>query len=87
MLAGKLITQVIPKYPDLARRMRVSGTVQLLGIIGKDGRVRALRVVEGHPMLRQSALDAVNQWIYSPTILNGQPVEVEAPIEVRFTLQ
>ncbi|MEO8098337.1 MAG: TonB family protein [Acidobacteriota bacterium] len=87
VLAGKLITQVIPRYPDLARRMRISGIVQLLGIVGKDGRVRSLRVIDGHPMLRQAAYDAVSQWIYSPTVLNGLAVEVEAPIEVRFALQ
>jgi protein TonB len=87
VLAGKLITQVVPKYPALARQIRVSGTVHLLGIIGKDGRVRDLRVVDGHPMLRQAAFEAVSQWVYAPTLLNGLPVEVEAPIDVNFTLR
>jgi protein TonB len=85
--AAKLITRVVPAYPPLALRMRVSGTVHLLGIIGKDGRIRDLQVLDGHPMLRQAALEAVRQWIYSPTVLSGQPVEVEAPIDVNFTLR
>lgn len=87
VLAGKLITQVLPKYPALARQIRLSGTVHLLGIIGKDGHVRDLRVVDGHPMLRQAAFDAVSQWLYAPTLLNGLPVEVEAPIDVNFALR
>ena len=87
ILSSKLIKQVLPKYPTLARQTRVSGSVHLLGTIAKDGRVQDLRVLDGHPLLRQAALEAVSQWVYSPTILNGQPVEVEAPIEVNFTLQ
>ena len=85
VLAAKLIKQVLPSYPSLARQTRVSGSLHLLGIIAKDGHVQNLRVIDGHPLLRQTALDAVSQWVYSPTFLNGQPVEVEAPIEVNFT--
>ena len=84
---AKLINRVVPAFPEMARRLRVSGTVRLLGIIGKDGRIRELRVLSGHPLLRQSALDAVGQWVYSPTILGGQPVEVEAPIDVNFEIR
>ena len=87
VLAGKLVTQVLPKYPALARQIRLSGTVHLLGIIAKDGHVRDLRVVDGHPMLRQAAFDAVSQWVYAPTLLNGLPVDVEAPIDVNFALR
>lgn len=86
VLAAKLIAQIVPKYPTLARQTRVSGTVRLLGIIARDGRVRDLRVLDGPPLLRQAALDAVSQWVYAPTLLGGQPVEVEAPIEVHFQL-
>ena len=86
VLAAKLITQVVPKYPPVARQTRVSGIVRLLGVIDRDGRVRNLRVLDGPPLLRQAALDAVGQWVYAPTLLNGQPVEVEAPIEVHFQL-
>ena len=85
--SAKLIKQVVPRYPGPALQVRVSGTVHLLGIIAKDGTIQRLQVLSGHPLLRQAALDAVSQWIYRPTILNGQPVEVEAPIDVIFTLR
>ena len=84
--AAKLITRVLPAYPQPARQLRISGIVHLLGIIAKDGTIQRLQVLSGHPLLRQAALDAVSQWVYRPTFLNGQPVEVEAPIDVIFTL-
>lgn len=82
--SAKLIKQVVPVYPRTASQLRISGTVHLLGIIAKDGTIQKLQVLGGHPLLRQAALDAVSQWIYRPTVLNGQPVEVEAPIDVMF---
>jgi protein TonB len=85
--AAKLIARVVPAYPKLALQIRVSGSVHLLGIIARDGHIRDLRVIDGHPMLQQAALEAVRQWVYRPTFLNGQPVEVEAPIEVNFALR
>jgi protein TonB len=85
--SAKLIKQVVPRYPPPALQIRISGTVHLLGIIAKDGTIQRLQVLSGHPLLRQAALDAVSQWIYRPTILNGQPVEVEAPIDVIFNLR
>ena len=84
--SAKLLKQVVPAYPPAARQLRISGTVRLLGIIARNGTIQRLQVLSGHPMLRQAALDAVSQWVYRPTILNGQPVEVEAPIDVIFTL-
>jgi protein TonB len=60
--------------------------VTLHGIITREGRIGQLRILSGHPLLVKAAFDAVSQWVYSPTLLNGQPVEVEAPIEVRFSL-
>jgi len=83
--SAKLIKRVVPAYPQTARQLRISGTVHLLGIIAKDGTIQKLQVLSGHPLLRQAAIDAVSQWVYRPTVLNGQPVEVEAPIEVIFT--
>jgi periplasmic protein TonB len=83
---AKLIRKVMPIYPTLARSVRVSGVVHLIGTIGKDGTIHDLRLVDGHPLLTQAAMDAVAQWVYAPTLLNGQPVEVIAPIEVNFTL-
>jgi protein TonB len=84
--AANLINQVRPVYPPLAKQARISGTVELSAIIGKDGRVQDLKVIKGHPLLVQSALDAVKNWIYRPTLLNGEPVEVSTTIDVNFTL-
>ncbi|MEO8591876.1 MAG: TonB family protein [Candidatus Solibacter sp.] len=80
------IRRVEPIYPDLARRARVSGVVELIGVLGVDGRIHELKVLRGHPLLIKAAMDAVLQWIYEPTLLNGQAVEVSAPITVNFIL-
>ena len=80
------IHKVDPVYPALARQARVSGTVELLGVLGTDGRIHELKVLRGHPLLINAALDAVRQWIFQPTLLNGQAVEVAAPITVNFIL-
>ena len=84
--AAKLVNRVQPVYPPLARQTRISGTVRLHAIIGKDGTVQQLQVESGHPLLVQSALDAVKQWRYQPTLLNGEPVEVDTEIDVIFSL-
>jgi periplasmic protein TonB len=84
--AARLVNKVTPLYPPLARQTRISGTVKLHAIIGKDGSVQQLQVVSGHPLLVQSALDAVKQWRYQPTLLNGEPVEVDTEIDVIFSL-
>jgi protein TonB len=80
------IHRVDPIYPPLARQARISGVVELQGVLGTDGRIHELKVLRGHPMLVKAALDAVSQWTYAPTILNGQAVEVVAPIIVTFKL-
>jgi protein TonB len=84
--AARLVNKVQPFYPPLARQTRISGTVKLHAIIGKDGSVQQLVMVSGHPLLVQSALDAVRQWRYQPTLLNGEPVEVDTEIDVIFSL-
>jgi periplasmic protein TonB len=84
--AAKLMRKVLPSYPPMARTARISGVVRLIGIIARDGTIRNLQVVSGHPMLTRAALEAVQQWIYKPTLLNGEVVEVMAPIDVNFTL-
>jgi len=73
-------------YPPLAKQARVSGVVQLKVIIGKDGAVKEVTAISGHPFLRQAAIDAVRQWIYQPTLLNGEPTEVSTEVAVNFTL-
>jgi protein TonB len=84
--AAKLLHQIKPAYPQLARSARISGTVRLSAIIAMDGNIKNLRVIEGHPLLTQAALDAVRQWTYKPTLLNGEAVEVITEIDVNFTL-
>jgi protein TonB len=83
---GNLIHDVKPAYPALARQARIQGTVVLQAVIGKDGSIQNLRVVSGHPMLAQAALDAVKQWRYKPYYLNGEPVDVDTMININFTL-
>jgi len=83
---AKLVKQVIPVYPPFAKIGRIYGVVHLVGIIAKDGTIRNLQVIDGHPWLAKAALDAVAQWIYKPTLLSGEPVEVICPIDVTFTL-
>ncbi|HYI92792.1 MAG TPA: energy transducer TonB [Bryobacteraceae bacterium] len=86
VMEARLIKRVMPAYPPLARQARIAGTVRLEGVIARDGRVVNLQVHSGHPLLIAAAVDAVRQWIYRPTLLNGEPVEVIAPIQVHFTL-
>jgi protein TonB len=66
--------------------MRVSGVAELRGIIATDGRIRELKLLSGNPLLAPSVLEAVRQWIYEPTLLNGEPVELIATISVIFRL-
>jgi protein TonB len=83
---AKVINRVQPLYPPLAKQARISGTVRLQAVIAKDGTVQELQVLSGHPLLVAAALDAVRQWRYQPTLLNGEPVEVVTTIDVVFTL-
>lgn len=83
---ARMLRRTNPVYPPLAKSARIQGTVQLSAVIGKDGNIAELQVIEGHPMLIQAALSAVKQWQYKPTLLNGQPVEVATQINVVFTL-
>jgi protein TonB len=84
--AAKLIQQPKPAYPPLARQARVQGTVRFSAVIGKDGTIQNLQVISGHPLLIQSAQEAVRRWVYKPTLLNGEPCEVMTQIDVNFTL-
>ncbi len=83
---GLLIREVIPKYPELAREARISGNVVLFAIIDKNGEIKNLRVVSGHPLLAAAALEAVQHWQYKPYLLNHEPVEVETQVTVSFNL-
>lgn len=71
-------------YPPLAKQARIQGVVVLEAVIGKDGKIQNLRVITGHPLLIKAAQDAVSQWEYKPTMLNGEPVEVVTTVTVNF---
>jgi len=82
-----LVHRVEPVYPILPKQMGRSGHVELRAIIATDGTIQSLQVVRGDPLFVSSALEAVRQWRYRPTILNGQPVEIDTFITVEYTLQ
>jgi TonB family protein len=82
-----LMRRVEPIYPPLARQIHREGQVELHAIISTDGTIQSLQVVNGDPLFLQSASDAVRQWRYHPTVLNGQPIEIETYITVIYTLE
>lgn len=84
--SAKLVFQPKPVYPPLARQARISGSVRLAARISADGHIQDLQLISGHPMLTQAAIEAVRQWVYKPTLLNGRPVEILTDILVNFTL-
>ena len=84
--AATLIRRPVPAYPAEAMKERITGTVRLHAIIGKDGRTRQVTVLAGNPLLAQSAIDAVSQSLYQPTLLNGRPVEAEITIDLDYKL-
>jgi len=78
---------VPPVYPPIAQSARVQGVVIIEATIGPAGRVQEARVIRSIPLLDAAALDAVKQWEFSPTLLNGVPVPVIMTVTVNFTLQ
>ncbi len=86
LVESNLVYRVQPVYPALAKTTRVQGVVEFTAIISKEGKIENLQLVRGHPLLVKAAKDAVLQWRYKPTLLNGQPVEVVTSILVNFTL-
>jgi periplasmic protein TonB len=80
------IKEVAPVYPEIARAARVQGTVILEAVIGEDGRIRDVRVLRSIPLLDGAAIDAVRQWRFTPTRLNGEPVPVVMTVTVAFKL-
>ena len=81
-----MIKKVVPVYPVLARSAGVQGVVRFTALIGKDGKIQNLKLTSGPPPLVDAASDAVKRWVYRPTLLNGQPVEVITQINVNFTI-
>jgi len=87
MQAPRKLVHVDPIYPSVAQTARVEGVVILEATIDTHGRVVDLRTLRSQPLLDQAAVDAVRQWIYTPTLLNGVPVPIVMTVTVRFTLQ
>lgn len=85
--SAKLTHRVVPDYPAIAKQAGVSGVVKIEAIIARDGSIKQLKALSGHPLLIRPALEAVQQWRYRPTLLNGEAVEVFTQIEVRFVLR
>jgi len=86
--AAKCVRCMKPSYPAIAKSARIQGTVVLQAIIGKDGAIQSLKMISSSsPLLVQAALDAVKTWIYQPTLLNNEPVDVITEIQVNFSLQ
>lgn len=87
VLEGKLLRKIEPTYPELARKARIAGMVILQVSIDEEGNVEEIRLLRGHPLLNEAAVDAVRQWRYSPTLLNGEPVPVLGTITIVFNLR
>jgi TonB family protein len=85
--AAKLLHQVTPEYPAEARDKKVSGTVLLHVVLSREGYVQEITFVSGPPELMKTSMNAMRQWKYQPTLLNGDPVEVDTMISVVFSLR
>ncbi len=82
-----VVTQAMPVYPDLAREAGVDGTVMLRVLVGKDGRVKDVRVDRSVALLDEAAVAAARQWVFTPALSNGHPVMVWVAVPVRFSLR
>jgi TonB family protein len=80
------ISEVRPKYPPIARAARIQGTVELQVVVGPNGAVESARVTQSIPALDEAAIEAVRQWKYAPTLVNGTAVPVTLPVKVTFVL-
>jgi protein TonB len=87
MQVPRRVANVDPVYPRVAQAARIEGVVILEATIDARGRVIDVRVLRSQPMLDQAAVDAVRQWIYTPTLLNGVPVPIIMTVTVNFKLQ
>jgi TonB family protein len=82
--AANLIRKTQPQYPEEAQKGGITGEVRLSAIIGRDGMIQNLQLISGHPLLVEAAIQAVETWLYKPTLLNGAPVEVVTTITISF---
>ena len=84
--SSRMIHYVRPIYPKAAKKAHIEGTVRFEVLISKTGELREIHLVSGDSILVPAALEAVKQWRYAPTLLNGEPVEVKTTVDINFTL-
>jgi protein TonB len=82
---AELVSRKAPEYPAIAMQTHASGEVRVHAVIGADGKIKSVQAVSGASVLRRAATDAVRQWVYKPTLLNGAAVESETDIVLTFT--
>jgi len=82
----EVVKRSAPPYPQVARQMRISGNVSLEVTVSADGKVEKVKVVDGHPLLADSAINSVKSWGFRPATAQGQPVSATIPVVVRFSL-
>ncbi|MFN0110126.1 MAG: energy transducer TonB [Blastocatellia bacterium] len=87
VLQGKAVKKQVPAYSQIAKAARASGMVQVQVTISEEGRVIDAQVLNGHPLLRQAAMDAARQWVFTPTMLSNVPVKVQGILSFNFLLQ
>lgn len=83
---GLLVKEIPPVYPASAIQMHIEGAVELLATITRNGDISAVKILSGHPQLAHAAVEAVKRWKYKPYLLNGEPVEIQTPVTVKFKL-
>jgi TonB family protein len=84
---GKLIHRVLPRYPQQAMQRRIQGLVVVQAEVGKDGRVKEVKVIDGNSLLTAAAANAVREWRYEPFKLNSEPVEMTTQVTLKFFLE
>jgi len=84
---GRLLHEVKPIYPAQAQHMRIEGAVVVETVVREDGTVGDVKVVQGPPELAQAVVDAVKNWRYQPTLLDGKPTRIERRVTINFRLQ
>jgi protein TonB len=84
VMQGLLLHTVTPAYPEAVKKNHIKGDVMLTITVDPQGHVANAKLLKGDPALADAAIEAVKQWIYKPYLLNGEPIEVEAVVLVRF---
>jgi protein TonB len=84
VMGSKLIRRIDPEYPEMAKKNHIRGTVHLQIVIDRDGKVIETKVLGGDPLLAQAAIEALRQWVYRPTTINREPVQVQTDVDIDF---